>query len=109
MGQIKKVLEIRVTFTEKQQDLFKYIKDKSSASAFLKDLAQREMLRDNMYINSVASVIPQQVILQQQIQPPQQPIIGNVPQEKKLTNEFEFDADDFNTDEFDFDTDDLDF
>ena len=43
--------QIRVTFTDKEEKLYKYIKDKTSASAFLKDLAKREMLRDENYIN----------------------------------------------------------
>lgn len=106
MGQIKKVLEIRVTFTEKQQELYNYIKNKSSSSAFIKDLAQREMLRDNVYINSVAGVAPQQIILQPQIQ---QPPVTNINQKNDSANEFDFSADDFDTDEFDFDTDDLGF
>lgn len=35
--------EIRITFKEKEADLYDYIQEKSSASAFLKDLAKLEL------------------------------------------------------------------
>lgn len=45
--------EIRVTFTEKEEDLYKFIKGKSSASNFLKDLATLEKERQENYTNSM--------------------------------------------------------
>lgn len=48
----KEVLEIRVTFKEDQRKLYEYIKNHSSYAGFLKDLAYREMLRDEAYINN---------------------------------------------------------
>ena len=44
--------EIRVTFTDKEEDLYKYIVSKSSKSGFLKDLATTEKKREENYINS---------------------------------------------------------
>ncbi len=44
-------MEIRITFREDQKDLYEYIKAKNSSAGFLKDLAQRELLRDENYIN----------------------------------------------------------
>lgn len=44
--------EIRVTFTDKEEDLYNYIVSKSSRSAFLKDLAVIEMKREDKYINA---------------------------------------------------------
>lgn len=48
----KDVLEIRVTFREDQKDLYNYIKNHNSSSGFLKDLAYREMIKDENYIKS---------------------------------------------------------
>ncbi len=45
--------EIRVTFTAKEEDLYKFIKGKSSASNFLKDLATLEKERQENYKNSM--------------------------------------------------------
>lgn len=45
--------EIRVTFTAKEEDLYKFIKEKSSASNFLKDLASLEKERQENYKNSL--------------------------------------------------------
>lgn len=45
--------EIRVTFTDKEEDLYKFIKEKSSASNFLKDLASLEKERQENYKNSL--------------------------------------------------------
>lgn len=42
--------EIRITFKEKENDLYDYIQSKSSASAFLKDLARIEQKRENIYL-----------------------------------------------------------
>lgn len=44
--------EIRVTFTDKEEDLYNYIVSKSSKSGFLKDLAYTEKRREEKYINS---------------------------------------------------------
>ncbi|WP_122639876.1 hypothetical protein [Romboutsia sp. Marseille-P6047] len=44
--------EIRVTFTDKEEDLYNYIVSKSSKTAFLKDLASVEKKREENYINS---------------------------------------------------------
>lgn len=43
--------EIRVTFTEKEEDLYKFIKSKSSASSFIKDLVSVEKERQKNYTN----------------------------------------------------------
>ena len=40
--------EIRITFKEKEADLYDYIQEKSSASAFLKDLAKLEKKKEEM-------------------------------------------------------------
>lgn len=48
----KDVLEIRVTFREDQKDLYDYIKNHNSSSGFLKDLAYREMIKDENYIKN---------------------------------------------------------
>lgn len=45
--------EIRVTFTAKEEDLYNFIKEKSSASNFLKDLASLEKERQENYKNSL--------------------------------------------------------
>lgn len=46
--------EIRVTFTDKEEDLYNYIISKSSKTAFLKDLAKTEMKREcNVIDNTV--------------------------------------------------------
>lgn len=44
--------EIRVTFTDKEEDLYNYIVSKSSKSGFLKDLAATEKKREDKYINA---------------------------------------------------------
>lgn len=45
--------EIRVTFTDKEEDLYDFIKEKSSASNFIKDLARLEKERQENYKNSL--------------------------------------------------------
>lgn len=45
--------EIRVTFTDKEDDLYNFIKEKSSASNFIKDLAKLEKERQENYKNSL--------------------------------------------------------
>lgn len=45
--------EIRVTFTDKEEDLYNFIKEKSSASNFIKDLARLEKERQENYKNSL--------------------------------------------------------
>lgn len=97
----KDVLEIRVTFREDQEALYEYIKEHNSSSGFLKDLAYREMLRDENYIKSPSDndsnnnsitindiqrfisscCIPQPVMNIQPYYIPQQPIT-NAPIEK---------------------------
>lgn len=48
-----KVKEIRVTFKEKEEDLYNYIQNKSSASAFLKDLASFEKKTEELYLEAL--------------------------------------------------------
>ena len=43
--------ELRITFKESESSLYDYIKDKSSPSAFLKDLAKLEKKREDLYLN----------------------------------------------------------
>lgn len=45
--------EIRITFKEKEADLYNYIQGKSSASAFLKDLARLEQKKEEIYLNNL--------------------------------------------------------
>lgn len=45
--------EIRITFKEKEIDLYNYIQSKSSASAFLKNLASIEKQREEVYIYGI--------------------------------------------------------
>ena len=44
--------ELRITFKESELHLYEYIKQKSSPSAFLKDLAAIEQRRENLYLNN---------------------------------------------------------
>lgn len=44
--------ELRITFKESETHLYEYIKQKSSPSAFLKDLAAIEQRRENLYLNN---------------------------------------------------------
>ena len=44
--------ELRITFKENEMYLYEYIKQKSSPSAFLKDLAAIEQRRENLYLNN---------------------------------------------------------
>lgn len=43
--------EIRVTFTDKEQDLYDFINSKSSKASFLKDLARLEKNRQDSLTN----------------------------------------------------------
>ncbi|MCX0355207.1 hypothetical protein LI064_11840 [Clostridium perfringens] len=45
--------EIRITFKEKEDDLYRFIQGKSSASAFLKDLARLEQKKEEIYLNNL--------------------------------------------------------
>ena len=47
--------EIRITFKEKEADLYDYIQEKSSATAFLKDLAKLEKKKEEIYLNNLTS------------------------------------------------------
>ena len=47
--------EIRITFKEKETDLYDYIQEKSSASAFLKNLAAIEKKREEVYIYGLSN------------------------------------------------------
>ncbi|MEX6642308.1 hypothetical protein [Clostridium perfringens] len=47
--------EIRITFKEKEADIYDYIQEKSSASAFLKDLAKLEKKKEEIYLNNLTS------------------------------------------------------
>lgn len=55
--------ELRITFKESELHLYEYIKQKSSPSAFLKDLAAIEQRRENLYLNNqiAASEVIQQI------------------------------------------------
>ena len=44
--------ELRITFKEGESHLYDYIKQKSSPSAFLKDLAAIEQKREHLYLNN---------------------------------------------------------
>ena len=44
--------ELRITFKESEMYLYEYIKQKSSPSAFLKDLAAIEQRREIIYLNN---------------------------------------------------------
>ena len=44
--------ELRITFKESELYLYEYIKQKSSPSAFLKDLAAIEQRRESLYLNN---------------------------------------------------------
>ena len=44
--------ELRITFKESEMYLYEYIKQKSSPSAFLKDLAAIEQKRETIYLNN---------------------------------------------------------
>lgn len=44
--------ELRITFKESEMHLYEYIKQKSSPSAFLKDLAAIEQRRETIYLNN---------------------------------------------------------
>lgn len=44
--------ELRITFKESEMSLYEYIKQKSSPSAFLKDLAAIEQRRETIYLNN---------------------------------------------------------
>ena len=44
--------ELRITFRESEMYLYEYIKQKSSPSAFLKDLAAIEQRRETIYLNN---------------------------------------------------------
>ena len=44
--------ELRITFKENEMYLYEYIKQKSSPSAFLKDLAAIEQRRETIYLNN---------------------------------------------------------
>lgn len=51
--------ELRITFKESEMYLYEYIKQKSSPSAFLKDLAAIEQRRETIYLkNQVATNEP---------------------------------------------------
>lgn len=45
--------EIRITFKEKEIDLYNYVQSKSSVSAFLKNLAAIEKQREEAYIYGI--------------------------------------------------------
>ena len=47
--------ELRITFKESEMYLYEYIKQKSSPSAFLKDLAAIEQGRETIYLNNQAA------------------------------------------------------
>ena len=55
--------ELRITFKESELHLYEYIKQKSSPSAFLKDLAAIEQRRENLYLNN--QVVTTNPVIQQ--------------------------------------------
>ena len=55
--------ELRITFKESELHLSEYIKQKSSPSAFLKDLAAIEQRRENLYLNN--QVVATNPVIQQ--------------------------------------------
>lgn len=61
--------ELRITFKESESKLYDYIKEKSSPSAFLKDLAMIEKKREDLYLNNLHKPITQE---ENPIQTPQE-------------------------------------
>lgn len=59
-----KTLEIRVTFTKAQRELYDYVKSHSSAAGFLKDLAIREKQREQFYMEERARLLATQQNMQ---------------------------------------------
>lgn len=55
--------ELRITFKESELHLYEYIKQKSSPSAFLKDLAAIEQRREHLYLNN--QVVANDSVIQQ--------------------------------------------
>ena len=55
--------ELRITFKESEMYLYEYIKQKSSPSAFLKDLAAIEQRRETIYLNN--QVAAKEPVIQQ--------------------------------------------
>ena len=55
--------ELRITFKESEMYLYEYIKQKSSPSAFLKDLAAIEQRRETIYLNN--QVAANETVIQQ--------------------------------------------
>lgn len=49
--------ELRITFKESEAHLYNYIKQKSSPSAFLKDLASIEQKREELYLTNQAVTV----------------------------------------------------
>lgn len=47
--------ELRITFKDNETDLYEYLKGKSSPSVFLKNLADIERKREEVYINGGVS------------------------------------------------------
>lgn len=58
--------EIRITFKEKESNLYDYIQSKSSASAFLKDLARIEQKREDIYLGRAVNT----VVIKEEIKQP---------------------------------------
>ena len=90
--------EIRVTFTDKEKDIYDFIKSKSSASNFIKDLVKLEKERQENYTNAVLDNNIEKVV--------------EVLASKIGSVEFKKEDDSFKKDEqkseFDFDLNDLD-
>ncbi len=96
--------EIRVTFTDKEKDLYDFIKSKSSASNFIKDLVQLEKERQENYTNAVLDNNIEKVVEVLASK------IGKVEvkEDTKLKNIGENKDNNKRNDEFDFDINDLD-
>jgi hypothetical protein len=89
--------EIRVTFTDKEEDLYNYVFEKSSKTAFLKDLAAIEKKREENYINaSLENHLDK--IVEKLISK-----LGNI----DLKQEDHKDNEDKNKEEYDFNIDDI--
>lgn len=93
--------EIRVTFTDKEEDLYNYIVNKSSKTAFLKDLASIEKKREENYINSSVEnkvkEIAEEIVNILGTQVSNDTVISNQ-DENENNNEYDFDIDDLGLD-----------
>lgn len=52
-----KLMEVRIRFSDKEKELFDYIRSKRNAAGFLKDLAETERRREFYYVNPVNEIV----------------------------------------------------